>query len=113
MKRKTVYKTNVIKRDDTDLPLAIGLAYTPADMYRLTENGLPVSSDNFTGQFYDGAHNIDWQPEIDRLRGIDPATIWQQEQTSKKKLRNLHSDAKSTYEHMRNKGITKQNDVAK
>jgi hypothetical protein len=69
------------------------LSYTPAQMMKLAEKGVPVSQVNVDeSQFYDGEVNPSWSVPIERDRGIDAADVWQAQQESRSKLRKAHRD---------------------
>lgn len=67
------------------------LAYTPSQMMKLTERGIPVSSQNMPeGSFFDGEVNPSWTVPIERDRGVDVADVWQAQQESRFKLKQAH-----------------------
>lgn len=63
-----------------------GLAYTPAQMMKMAEQGIPVSMGN-ASNFDDGVENPAWDVALDQLRGVDPATLWEHQQMVKERLR--------------------------
>lgn len=81
--------TNFILSDcgpsDSDIFVQSGLAVTPADAMRMTEKGVPVSVTN-AANFYDGVPNPSFDIPLDSQRGIDMATIWENERAIKNKM---------------------------
>lgn len=57
-----------------------GLAYTPADMARLTERGMPVNSLSASTLFTDGEVNPSFDITSDRTRHVDVADLWEEHQ---------------------------------
>ena len=57
-----------------------GLAYTPSQMYELTAKGLPVNNVNNQKLYFDGTPDATFHVGSDRLRGVDVADLWEQDQ---------------------------------
>lgn len=64
-----------------------GLAYTPADMYRLTERGMPVNNLNIQKAYYDGSPDATFYMGDERKRGVDVAELWENQQKLRAKAR--------------------------
>lgn len=75
------------RRQPQDLKVNNGLAITPAKMMEMARQGVPISVQN-EQNFYDGDINASWSIPPEKLRGIDPADLWQMSITSKQKIRN-------------------------
>lgn len=60
-----------------------GLAITPARMAEMVNQGIPVSTDNASGQFYDGVPMPSFDIPVDQKRGVDMAQIWQAQQSAR------------------------------
>lgn len=73
-----------------------GLAVTPAQMAQMVANGVPVSTTN-AQDFYDGVENPSWDMPLERLRGVDPATLWQKQKDIRSKVINAHKNDVATY----------------
>lgn len=97
MKRYCIIKHSVIKRNKHER-LQAGLSYTPSQMWQMTKQGIPVSSDNSLLPFYDGAVDIDFVPLAERCRGVDPASLWNMQQDAKKKAKKAYSVARGAYD---------------
>lgn len=74
------------RRRDTEPITKSGLSYTPSQMMAMAEQGIPVSMGN-AENFNDGVENPEWFVPYDRLRGVDPADLWNVEQDVKGKMR--------------------------
>lgn len=73
----------------THFPTKPGLSITPSEMYRLMEQGIPVSSQVNASLYYDGDENIKgWDMPPERLRGVDPADLWTLRGEIRDKIRN-------------------------
>ena len=68
----------VCERCDTDSVVRDGLAYSPADMARMTERGMPVNSLAGSKVFYDGEENPSFFVGAERERFVDVADLWEQ-----------------------------------
>lgn len=64
-----------------------GLAYSPADMERLTARGMPVNSLNTQATWIDGEQNPSFDVTSDRQRFVDVADLWEQHVDLKEKAR--------------------------
>lgn len=68
-----------------------GLSITPSEMMKLAEQGIPVSAQaGNLDAWNDGSTNPSWYVDSSRLRGIDPADLWQIQRSTRKKMRNAH-----------------------
>lgn len=68
-----------------------GLSITPSEMMKLAEQGIPVSAQAANLEAWnDGTTNPSWYVDSSRLRGIDPADLWQIQRSVRKKMRNAH-----------------------
>ena len=78
--RKHGQRVYVCRVTENDQVVREGLAYTPSDMARLTERGMPVNS-LMTGKvFYDGEENPSFNVTSDRARHVDICDLWEQHQ---------------------------------
>lgn len=75
------------KRSPKDLKVQNGLALTPSQMQNLSERGVPVSSQNLEGVYFDGDTRPSWDVPLDSQRGVDVATMWQRRKDIQAKLR--------------------------
>lgn len=73
------------KRSKEDIPVQNGLALTPTEMMRLAQKGVPISAQN-EQNFFDGVDNPTWDVAPEKMRGVDPADLWQLQKTSRKKV---------------------------
>lgn len=65
---------------DSDIVVRGGLSYSPADMARLTERGMPVNSLMVGTAFVDGEVNPSFDVTLDRQRHVDICDLWEQHQ---------------------------------
>lgn len=79
-------------REGDFLPTKPGLAYTPAEMLKLAERGVPISSATIDSNFFDGQVNPAWDVPIERQRGIDVSDVWQAQQDARSNLRKARAD---------------------
>lgn len=64
-----------------------GQAYTPAQMAKLTERGLPVNNINNQKCYYDGDQNATFHVGQERTKGVDVAELWEAQQVLRAKAR--------------------------
>lgn len=91
MKRDDAYKVGTLcscKRRNDEVAVKGGLAMTPAQMLEMQEKGIPITTQNM--QMSDGEPNPSWNIPLERLRGVDPAELWQQSKTIKEKVKRAH-----------------------
>lgn len=99
MKRKSWIKStfrpaSCVRRHDEKAPTP-NLAYSPSDMARMYEHGMPVNSTNLVGNFSDGSKNVHWSDlSIERKRGVDVADIWTASKQARAKLTKSLKNAK-------------------
>lgn len=72
-----------------------GLAMTPADMARLTAQGLPVNSRNLQ-MFQEGEPNPSPYVTSERRRGVDVAELWEEHQKIVQKCRAARAAARKS-----------------
>lgn len=86
-----------IKRKPDELPVKDGLAITPSDMFRMQQQGLPITTAN-SALGYTGEKNPSWDVELDRCRGADVADLWQASKTIHEKVRRAHENDKRKFD---------------
>lgn len=75
------------QRGETEPVVREGLAYSPADMARLADKGIPVNN-LVTGKlFYDGSDDPSFHVGAERERFVDVADLWEQHMTIRDKAR--------------------------
>lgn len=68
-------------------PVKSHLAITPAQMDRAREQGIPITPSNVNPDLIqDGTTNPQFEIELERQRGIDIAELWQNAESSRKRL---------------------------
>lgn len=68
-------------------PVKSHLAITPAQMDIAREQGIPITPSNVNPDLIqDGTNNPQFEIELERQRGIDIAELWQNAESSRKKL---------------------------
>lgn len=80
------FKRIKCKRDESDIPVQNGLAITPSKMMVMAQHGVPITVSN-EQNFYDGDENPSWTLDPLKVRGTDPADLWQLQKSSRKKIR--------------------------
>lgn len=73
-----------------------GLAYTPADMQRMAQQGVAINSMNMEGSYYYEPQSKSWDIPISERRGIDPADIWNAQMDARNKLRSADKKARAS-----------------
>lgn len=76
------------ERKEHEAVVREGLAYSPADMARMTDRGMPVNGLNASQVFIDGEENPSFHITSDRKRYVDVADLWEEDQTIREKARN-------------------------
>lgn len=68
-------------------PVKSHLAITPAQMDIAREQGVPITPNNVNPDLIqDGTTNPQFEIELERQRGVDIAELWQDAETSRKRL---------------------------
>lgn len=80
-----------------ELPVYSNLVVTPSQMLKMAEKGIPISSQNTSFQPSDGEKNPSFDLPLDRLRGVDPAAMWEHSQVIKQKARSAHIRDRQRY----------------
>lgn len=63
------------------------LSITPAQMDKAREQGVPITPNNVNPDLIeDGTTNPQFEIELERQRGIDIAELWQNAESSRKKI---------------------------
>lgn len=85
------------KRHDDELPVLGNLAVTPAEMMRMSEQGLPVTNQNMNYLNDPVQKEPSWELPLDALRGVDPATMWEESQCIKQRAKAAHFNDRKRY----------------
>lgn len=72
-----------------------GLAMTPSDVLRSAEAGIPVSAQMNASFFDDGHFGSDWNLDLNDRRGVDIGHLWQEQMSSRQKMRNAHAQGEA------------------
>lgn len=96
MERKisTCQRTCSCKRKPSDDVVVPGLAISPAEMLKLNQQGIAVSSGNTNLAYESGHAATSWDIAPENRRGVDIADLWQLQETTSKKLSNLKKNQK-------------------
>lgn len=84
------------KRSFDDAVVKDGLVVTPSEMARKVDLGIPVSVST-SDTFYDGDLNPTWDVPLERTRGVDPATLWNEQKNIRSKFVKAHKTDIQTY----------------
>ena len=92
MKRFNMYKRHglrpyINRTSETDVVVRNGLSYSPADMSKLTERGMPVNALNTGSVYIDGEENPSFDVTSDRVRYVDVCDLWEEHQRIRDKAR--------------------------
>lgn len=86
------------EQENVTLPVYGNQVVTPSKMLEMAKNGIPISGQNMAfNPEKDGEKNPSWELPLDRLRGVDPATMWEHSQIIKQKARNAHIRDRNKY----------------
>lgn len=86
------------KRKEDELPVFGNMAVTPAQMMQMSEKGIPISTQNIGfDPSKDGENNPSWELPLDRLRGVDPATMWEESQIVKQRAKHAHDNDRKKF----------------
>uniref|UniRef100_A0AAU8B4R9 Uncharacterized protein n=1 Tax=Dulem virus 249 TaxID=3145726 RepID=A0AAU8B4R9_9VIRU len=85
----------VINPDAGEPRVQSGLAYTPADMQRMAERGVSISSQNMEGSYYYEPASKTFDIGLMDTRGVDPADIWNAQMDARDKLHKSSKAAKA------------------
>lgn len=78
-------------------PVKSHLAITPAQMDTAREQGVPITPNNVNPDLIqDGTTNPQFEIELERQRGVDIAELWQNAESSRKKLGEFHKKQSQT-----------------
>lgn len=84
-------------RKDDELPVHGNLVVTPAQMMKMSEQGIPVSASNLGFRPEDGEANPTWDLPLDQLRGVDPAEMWEHSQVIKQRAIKAHRNDRARF----------------
>lgn len=73
---------------DVSVAVQNDLAITPSRMAEMVDSGIPVSTSNLNGTFFDGVNNPSWDMPIDLKRGVDVAAVWNAQKSARKNISN-------------------------
>lgn len=74
-----------------------GLAYTPADMARMTASGIPVHSQDLSTKFYDGSIDASFNDiTSDRIKDNDINDMWEEHHKFVKYAKHINSKSKKS-----------------
>ena len=94
------------KESEHDIPVVPNLAITPAQMLKLQEQGIPISSQQLNKEYYDGDTRVSWDIPLDRQRGVSVNDMWNHQQDVREKLK---EEAKKGFRNVKNyKQVTKE-----
>lgn len=74
-----------------DMPVKCGLAITPQQMFEMSKRGIPISTANCDLKDF-GEETPSFEIPLDRMRGIDVATMWEHSQVIKNKAALKHAE---------------------
>lgn len=83
-----------VRVKETDSPTRQGLAYTPADMERLTAQGIPIQSGELAAQYYDGDTGSDFNITSDRIKTNTINDLWEEHQDIIEKAKKAYRASK-------------------
>lgn len=81
------------KRKNNERVVQNDLAVTPTQMADLASKGVPIAPQNLGLGYQEGVSNLDYQPPLEHIRGIDIAELWESREQVKDKVRNAKKAA--------------------
>lgn len=90
-------RLTMAQRHEDEIPVYGNLVVTPSQMLKMAEKGIPISSNNTSYRPEDGEKNPSFDITLDRLRGVDPAAMWEESQIIKQKARVAHNRDRQRY----------------
>ena len=73
------------------------LSITPAQMDKAREQGVPITPNNVNPDLIeDGTVNPQFEIELERQRGVDIAELWQNAESSRKKINSFQKKQSQT-----------------
>lgn len=77
------------KRKSYETAVQNGLGVTPADMARLTQQGVPISSNNLGVTYQEGVKNSDFTVPAEYCRAVDIADLWNMKMSSRQRAKDV------------------------
>ena len=74
-----------------------GLAYDTGTLHKMWKNGIPINPQNAQQMYDDGTTNPSWEIPLPSQRFVDPAEVWQAQQTARRKLSHAYRSEKLKY----------------
>ena len=96
MGRLTCPNTRDYTKITEKIPVLPHQAVTPAQMLEMANQGIPISADSAAA--FSGEKNPSWDLSLDKTKHVDPAELWQEQQTIKRRYRDLHKQHKKLRE---------------
>lgn len=72
-----------------DVPVQNNLAVTPSEMWKLQQQGLPISAQASGLAYDDGNYGVSWDVPFEHRRGVDIAQAFEYEQHLQKGIEKL------------------------
>lgn len=92
---KKYFRAAVCSLHDDEEPVQSGLAYTPSQMFKLAQEGTPVSTQSVAldGQFDMGYRDLDFEPPLHLMRHADFADLWEKSKDAHERLKKAVKEA--------------------
>jgi hypothetical protein len=74
-----------------------GLAYDTGTLHKMWKQGIPINPQNAQQMYDDGTTNPSWEIPLPSQRFVDPAEVWQAQQTARRKLSHAYRVEKLKY----------------
>lgn len=96
--RQPKLRTCSITRRKDETPVQENLSVSPAQMRQMNEKGIAISTQNLPESYFiDGNGENSFFIPITERRGIDSCTLWEEEQSIKKKMRKARKNDIAKY----------------
>lgn len=82
--------------DDGHIKAKPGLALTPAQIAKMSEQGIPITT-QMSDQFFDGTLNPSFDIPLEEQRGVDINDVWNASKTAKARIIDAHKKDKELY----------------
>lgn len=97
LKNATSNRYSHPRRKLGETPVKAGLSYTPSQMAKMAEQGIPIS--NVGAQVLAGQeqYNDTWDIPLNDIRRVDMADVWNVQQSARRKIAAAHRDDRKKY----------------
>ncbi|MBR6292843.1 MAG: hypothetical protein IKR33_08605 [Bacteroidales bacterium] len=81
-------------RHDGEQEVVNGQALTPTQMDALTQQGIPISTNNVGIEYETGSEQLDFEPPLEFRRGVDIGDVFEAHQDVKNRFRRFRDEGR-------------------